>query len=100
MQPQLRVVDADPASQTFRADARLRLWGAAVCALVAIAFTTLGYGKSVAAVAAAFAAALFLLWSIFLVATFASRRAVRYTLSTNRIEIVIGILGQLYVSIE
>ena len=100
MPPQLKVVQADPASETFRADARLRLWGAAMCAIIAIGFTILGYGRSVAAVAAAFAAAAFLLWSIYLLATFATRRAVRYTLSPQRIEIEMGILGKRFESIE
>ena len=90
----------DPSSETFRAAARLRLWGAAVCAIVAIGFTALGYGRTLAAFAAAFAAAGFLLWSAYLLATFAGRRAVRYTLSPQRIEIEMGILGKRYESIE
>jgi len=100
MSPQLRVVEPDPSSETFRADARLRLWGAALCAIAAIGFAALGYGRSLAAYAAAFAAAGFLLWSVFLIATFAGRRAVRYTLSPQRIEIEMGLLGKRYESIE
>lgn len=100
MQPQLRVLPPDPSTETFRADARLRLWGAAVCAIVAIGCAWLGYGRSVAAYMAAFAAAGFLLWSIYLIATFAGRRAVRYTLSPQRIEIEMGLFGKRYESIE
>jgi len=100
MSPQLRVVAPDPASESFRADARLRLWSAAACALVAIGFTALGYGHSLAAYAAAFAAAGFLLWSLYWIASFASHRAIRYTLSPQRIEIEMGIIGKRYESIE
>jgi membrane protein YdbS with pleckstrin-like domain len=104
MPPQLHLIPAEPdarmPSETFRADARLRLWGAAMCAIAAIVFTTLGYGRSLAAYAAAFTAAAFLLWSAYLLATFAGRRAVRYSLTPQRIEIEMGILGKRYESVE
>ena len=99
MPPQLRLIEPEP-SESFRADARLRLWGAALCALAAIGFTVLGYGRSLAAYVAAFVAAAFLLWSAYLLATFAGRRAVTYRLSASRIEIEKGILGKRFESIE
>lgn len=100
MPPQLRLVTPDAGTQTFRADARLRLWGAAACAAAAIGFTVLGYGKSVTAVLAAFVAAGFLLWSAYLAITFAGRRAVRYSLSASRVEVEKGVFGKRYESIE
>ena len=45
-------------------------------------------------------AAAFLLWSAYLLLTFAGRRAVRYTLSAQRLEIEKGILGKRVESIE
>ena len=100
MVAQLRVVKSADGGETFRADARLRLWGAAAAAMAAIGFTALGYGKSLAAYVAAFVAAGFLLWSAYLIATYAARRAVRYSLSAARIEIEMGVLGKRYESIE
>src|SRR5689334_23101575 len=100
MAAQLRLVKEDKDTETFRADARLRLWGAAVCALAAIGFAWLGYGKSLAAVVAAFVAAAFLFWSAWLALSFAGRRAVRYALSPLRIEIEKGIFAKRYESIE
>lgn len=98
------MVDAEAPSveplYTFRADARLRLWGAALCAGCAIAFTWLGYGRAVPAVLAGPVAAAFLFWSAYLMLTFAGRRAVRYTLSARRLEIEKGILGKRVESIE
>jgi membrane protein YdbS with pleckstrin-like domain len=84
----------------FRADARLRLWGAAACASLAILFTLFGYARRVPPVIAGPVAAAFLLWAAYLLTTFASRRAVRYTLSTQRLEIEKGILGKRYESVE
>jgi membrane protein YdbS with pleckstrin-like domain len=103
--PQLHVV-AEPAEPqatplaTFRADARLRLWGAAACALLAIAFTALGYRHAVAPLVAGPLAAAFLLWAAYLLATFAARRSVRYTLSAQRLEIESGVLGKRFESVE
>jgi uncharacterized membrane protein YdbT with pleckstrin-like domain len=104
MPPQIRVASEDatpqPALTTFRADARLRLWGAGVCASLAILFTILGYPRKVPPVIAGPVAALFLLWSAYLIATFASRRSVRYSLSAQRLEIEKGVLGKRIESIE
>jgi membrane protein YdbS with pleckstrin-like domain len=105
MPSQLRLVeegtpeDAAPAA-IFRADARLRLWGAAACATVAIFFTMVGYSRRVPPVLVGPLAAAFLLWAAYLLATFAVRRAVRYTLSVQRLEIEKGILGKRYESVE
>jgi membrane protein YdbS with pleckstrin-like domain len=105
MPSQLRLVQAPPPDDpapvaVFRADARLRLWGAAVCALVAIFFTIAGDAHRVPPVLAGPLAAAFLLWAAWLAATFALRRTTRYTLSTQRIEVEKGILGKRYESVE
>ena len=92
--------EAGPPPAVFRADARLRLWGAALCALAAILFTILGYPRRIPPVLAGPLAAAFLLWSAYLLATFAARRALRYTLSAQRLEIEKGILGKRYESVE
>jgi membrane protein YdbS with pleckstrin-like domain len=106
MSPELRLIPAggpepqSPVIATFRADARLRLWGAALCAAIAIAFTGLGYEKNVPPVIAGPVAAAFLLWSAYLLATFAARRSVRYTFTAQRLEIESGLLGKRYESVE
>jgi uncharacterized membrane protein YdbT with pleckstrin-like domain len=103
MPPQIRVVseDATPLPVSiFRADARLRLWGAGVCASLAILFTVLGYPRKVPPVIAGPVAALFLLWSVYLIATFAARRSVRYSLSAQRLEIEKGVFGKRIESVE
>jgi membrane protein YdbS with pleckstrin-like domain len=106
MPPQLHLIPAgepvpqSPVIATFRADARLRLWGAASCAALAIAFTGLGYERDVPPVIAGPVAAAFLLWSAYLLATFAGRRSVRYTLTAQRLEIERGLLGKRYESVD
>ena len=105
MSPQLRVVaeDRDPQPNviaTFRADARLRLWGAALCAALSTVATFLGYERTVRPVIAGPLAAAFLLWSAYLLATFGARRSVRYTISAQRLEIESGVLGRRYESVE
>src|SRR5712691_6381278 len=105
MPSQLHLVSDDPPEEAapaavFRADARLRLWGAAICALCTILFTIFGYPRRIPPVIAGPLAAAFLLWSAYLLVTFAARRAVRYTLSAQRLEIEKGILGKRYESVE
>ena len=104
MSPQLHVVSPDPGEPeplaTFRADARLRLWGAGACACAAIALTAAGYGRTLPPLAAGPAAASFVLWSLDLLGTFTMRRAVRYTLTPQRLEVERGILGKRYESID
>ena len=104
MSVQLHLVADEPESGrptlAFRADARLRLWGAALCACGAIALTWLGYANRLLPVLAGPVAAAFLLWSAYLLITFAGRRAVRYTLSPTRLEIESGILGKRVESVE
>ncbi|HYY51449.1 MAG TPA: PH domain-containing protein [Myxococcales bacterium] len=101
MAPQLRLVgDEPPPLLSLRADARLRLWGAGLCALGAIAMTAVGYRRVMAPVIAGPVAAAFLLWALYLLATFAARRSVRYTLTAQRLEIERGILGKRYESID
>ena len=101
MAPQLRVVgDEPPPLFSVRADARLRLWGAGLCACGALGMTAVGYRRSLAPVIAGPFAAAFLLWALYLLATFAGRRAVRYTLTPQRLEIERGILGKRYESID
>lgn len=85
---------------TFRADARLRLWGAALCSLSAILFTLLGNAKTVPPLIAGPLAGAFLLWSAYLMITFAGRRSVRYRLTAQRLEIEKGVLGKRYESVE
>ncbi|HUJ28048.1 MAG TPA: PH domain-containing protein [Myxococcales bacterium] len=104
MPAQLHLVEEEPETArptlTFRGDARLRLWGAAACAVGAMAFTWLGYAASIAPVLAGPLAAALLLWSAYLLATYAARRSVRYTVSAARLEIERGILGRRVESIE
>lgn len=106
MPPQLSLIDGDaPAPNpkvlaSFRADARLRLWGAALCASLAIVFTILGYPRRVPPLIAGPLAGMFLLWSIYLAVTFAARRSVHYTLSTLRLEIQRGLFGRHIESVE
>jgi membrane protein YdbS with pleckstrin-like domain len=82
------------------ADARLRLWGAAACAVCALAFTYVGYARALPALVAGPLAAAFLLWSAYLILTYAGKRAVRYTMTAQRLEIEKGVLGKRYESIE
>jgi membrane protein YdbS with pleckstrin-like domain len=103
MASQLQIVAADdppPPLATFRADARLRLWAAGGCALCSLAFTALGYRRSLQPVIAGPLAAAFLLWAAYLLTTFAARVAVRYTLTASRLEIEKGFLGKRFESIE
>jgi uncharacterized membrane protein YdbT with pleckstrin-like domain len=101
MGPQLHLVTDDAATETFRADARLRLWGAAGCALAAIAFTALGYGRGgLSPVLAGPLAAAFLLWAAYLMATFAARRSVRYALTAQRLEIQSGVFSRRVESVD
>lgn len=106
MAPQLQLLEGVPPAAppqvlaTFRADARLRLWGAALCAVLAIAFELLGSSHAVRPLVAGPLAAAFLLWSLYLAASFASRRSVRYTLSTQRLEVEKGVFGRHIESIE
>jgi hypothetical protein len=104
MPTELRTVEdsapSDERAFTFRADARLRLWGTAVCASAAIALTWLGYARRLLPVLAGPLAAAFLLWSAYLFITFAARRSVRYSLFARRLEIERGILGRRVESIE
>ena len=99
MPPQLRLVktempDPTPPLASFRNDARLRLWGAAAAAACAIGLTAAGYAQALQPLLAAPVAVLFLLWSAYLLATFASRRSTVYTLTPLRLEIVQGVLGR------
>ena len=82
------------------ADARLRLWGAACCALLAMLLTALGYERLLPPVMAGPFAAAFILWAGYLLVTYAGKRGVRYTLTAQRLEIERGILGKRYESIE
>lgn len=105
MPTQLRVVGEDPsgaapALASFRADARLRLWGAALCASLAIVFTLLGNPRILPPLVAGPAAGAFLLWSAYLAATFALRRSLGYRLTAQRLEIEQGVLGKRYESVE
>jgi membrane protein YdbS with pleckstrin-like domain len=101
MGPQLRVVGEEPEPlASLRADARLRLWGAGLCACCALAMTAIGYRRALSPVFAGPVAAAFLFWALYLLATFAARRAVRYTVTSQRLEIERGILGKQYESID
>jgi len=100
---QLHLVQTDPETgpvASFRTDARLRLWGAGACACASLAATAIGYQRTVAPVIAGPVAAAFVLWSLYLLATFAGRRAVRYRLTQQRLEVERGILGRRYESID
>jgi membrane protein YdbS with pleckstrin-like domain len=104
MTPQLQLVtgesiDPGPVA-SFRADARLRLWGAGACASVSIVLTALGYDRRLPPVLAGPFAAAFLLWATYLLATFTLRRAVRYRLTPQRLEVERGILGRRFESVD
>ena len=90
MSTQLGVVsveDGEPGQlAAFRTDARLRLWGAGACACGSIAMTAVGYQRALSPVLAGPVAAALLLWSMYLLATFAGRRSVRYTLTAQRLD--------------
>lgn len=105
MPAQLQVVreelDPAPAARTrFRPEARPQLWGAGACACVAMSFTWLGYARAVRPIFAGPLAAGFLLWALSLLAAFAARRAVQYTLTAARLEIERGLFGKRVESIE
>ena len=106
MPPELRLVaDVPPVAPprvlaAFRADARLRLWGSALSAALAILFTILGYPRIVAPLFAGPLAGTFLLGSLYLAASFAARWSVRYTLSTQRLEVEKGVFGKHIESID
>lgn len=105
MPAQLRVVEQDQPDDArptleFRTDARLRLWGSALCAMWAMGFTVAGYAPWLAPVLAGPLAAAFLLWSAYLILTYVTRRSVRYTLTASRLEIERGLLGKRVESIE
>ena len=104
MAPQLQLVAPDDEDRaplaSFRADARLRLWGAGACASVSIVLTAIGYDRTLPPLVAGPAAAAFLLWSIYLLSTFTLRRAVRYRLTAQRLEVERGILGRRFESID
>jgi uncharacterized membrane protein YdbT with pleckstrin-like domain len=65
-----------------------------------MALTALGYDRSLRPVVAGPLAAAFLLWSFYLLATFTLRRAVRYRLTPQRLEVERGILGRRFESID
>ena len=96
MPSQLRLV-TPPGDQpahlaSVTTDARLRLWGAACCAILAMAFTALGYERALRPIFAGPLAAAFILWAAYLLATYAGKRGVRYTLTAQRLEIERGIV--------
>jgi uncharacterized membrane protein YdbT with pleckstrin-like domain len=77
MAPQLRLVSPEVGPEplaSFRADARLRLWDAGLCACGAIAMTAAGYHRTLS--------------------------ALRYRLTPQRMEVERGILGKRYESID
>jgi uncharacterized membrane protein YdbT with pleckstrin-like domain len=104
MSSQLRLVAQEPADPpplaSFRTDARPRLWSAGLCAGCSIALTAVGYHRTVPPVLAGPGAAAFLLWSAYLLATFAGRQAVRYRLTAQRLEVERGMLGKRYESVD
>jgi uncharacterized membrane protein YdbT with pleckstrin-like domain len=93
-------VDQPAPLATATADARLRLWGAALCAVLAMLLTAVGQRRALPPVVAGPCAAAFILWAAYLLATYAGKRGVRYTLTAQRLEIEKGILGKRYESIE
>jgi uncharacterized membrane protein YdbT with pleckstrin-like domain len=100
MPAQLRLIKSEERRAQFRADARLRLWGAALCAALAIGFTAVGYQALVPPVLAGPLAAAFLLWSLYLMVTFGARRSERYTLTSQRLEIERGVVSRHFESLE
>ena len=103
MSTQLHLVSAESEPEAIadvRTDARPRLWGAGLCAWISIAATLIGYQHAGPPLFAGPVAAAFLFWALYLLATFAGRRAVRYRLMPQRLEVERGILGRRYESIE
>jgi membrane protein YdbS with pleckstrin-like domain len=96
----LRLIKLDEPGVQYRAEANLRVWGAALCGLIAIALTAIGYGGRLAPVLAGPFAATFLLWAAYLAVTFVGRRAERYTLTPARLTIERGIVTRHHEDIE
>ncbi|HEY6912747.1 MAG TPA: PH domain-containing protein [Myxococcales bacterium] len=100
MGAQLHLVDAAPRLAAFRPDARLRLLGAGVCVGLALALVEAGYRRLVAPVLAGPLSASLLLWSAYLLVTFAARAGLRYTLTAERLEIEKGLFARRRESVE
>jgi membrane protein YdbS with pleckstrin-like domain len=104
MSPQLHLVTEDGNGPEplafFRTDARLRLFAAGACAGVSIALTVAEYRHALPALVAGPLAAAFVLWAVYMLGTFAIRRAVRYRLTAQRLEVERGILGKRFESID
>lgn len=103
MDTQLHLVSTESEPEPIadvRTDARLRLWGAGLCSGISIAATLIGYQHTVPPLFAGPVAAAFLFWALYLLATFAGHRAVRYRLTMQRLEVERGILGRRYESID
>jgi uncharacterized membrane protein YdbT with pleckstrin-like domain len=100
MPSRLRLIKSDEPGVQYRADARLRLWGTAVCSVVAVALTAIGYEGRLKPVLAGPLAAAFLIWAAYLLLTFLGQGAERYTLTAARLEVERGILGKRYESVE
>ena len=100
MGPQLHLVDAAPKLAAFRADARLRLLAAFACAGLALVLVEAGYRRLLVPVIAGPLSASLLLWSAYLLSTFAARAALRYTLTSDRLEIEKGFFSRRRESIE
>jgi uncharacterized membrane protein YdbT with pleckstrin-like domain len=97
---QLLLIKPDEPGVQYRADARLRLWGTAICALTAVALTAAGYEGRLKPLLAGPLAAAFLIWSAYLLVTFLGQGAERYTLTSGRLEVERGVLSKRYESIE
>jgi uncharacterized membrane protein YdbT with pleckstrin-like domain len=100
MPSRLRLIKSDDPGVTFRPDARLRLWGAAVCLAAAVALTFIGYEARLPPLLAGPLSAAFLIWAGYLVLTFAEQNAQRYTLTSARLEIERGVFNKRYESLE
>jgi uncharacterized membrane protein YdbT with pleckstrin-like domain len=100
MPSRLRLIKPSEPSVQYRGDARLRLWGAVVCALAAAALTASGYEGRLPPVLAGPLAAAFLLWAAYLVLTFVGQGSERYTLTAGRLEVERGVLAKRCESVE
>ncbi|HEX4382427.1 MAG TPA: PH domain-containing protein [Myxococcales bacterium] len=100
MPARLRLIKSDDPGITYRADARLRLWGAAACIAAAVELTVIGYEGRLPPLLAGPLSAAFLIWAGYLVATFAEQNAQRYTLTSSRLDIERGVFTKRYESVE
>ena len=104
MASQLRIVPREDGAAkdvlVFRADARPTLWSAGLCAILSTAAAALGFSDRASHLGSAVVAAFLLCVALWLLASGAGQRAVRYSLSAQRLEIERGFVSRRLESME